>query len=455
VPELSVDASTGAIVLEPRKCIKCARCIMVCQQKQNVWALSFLDRGLETRMAPAGDIELGDSPCIRCGQCSAHCPTGAIFEYDHTPEVWRLLRDDTLHCIAQIAPAVRVSVGETLGYEPGTNLTRKLYAALRRMGFKTIFDTNVGADVTVMDEATEFVHRLKDGAGPLPLITSCCPSWVDFLEKFHGDLIPHFSTCKSPHEVLGTLAKTYYADRLGLPLERTKVISLMPCTSKKYEIQRSREMYASGVQDVDFSVTTREVGRMIRQAGIELGDLPNEDADQPLGAYSGAGTLFGSTGGVMEAVLRTAQYLLTGRNLGIVELDPVRGLEGVKEAQVEVDGKPLRLAVAHGMANVEQVLDKIRAAERAGSEPPYHVVEVMACPGGCIGGGGQSWGVTDAVRTKRARGLQGDDRTCSVRRAHESPSVQQVYESFLGEPGGQTAHRLLHTAYRSRPEYRR
>jgi NADH-quinone oxidoreductase subunit G len=455
VPDLPVDASTGSIVLEPRKCIKCGRCITVCQQMQNVWALSFLDRGLDTRISPAGDIDLADSPCIRCGQCSAHCPTGAIFEYNQTDLVWRMLMDEDIHCVAQIAPAVRVSVGEAFGYEPGTNLTRKLYAALRRMGFDSVFDTNLGADVTIMEEANEFVRRFRDNAGPLPLITSCCPSWVDFMEKFHGDMIEHFSTCKSPHAILGTLTKTYYAQKQGIDPSKIRLVSIMPCTSKKFEITRSREMYASGEQDVDISITTRELVRMIRQAGIEFTNLPNEDADHPLGEYSGAGTIFGTTGGVCEAALRTAHHVLTGREMDEVEFAPVRGLDGVKEATVEIEDRSIRLAVAHGLANVEQVIEKIRTAEENDEEPAYHLVEVMACPGGCIGGGGQSWGVTDAIREKRAKGLHGDDRASAVRRSHENPSVKRLYDEFLDAPLSETAHRLLHTQYTARPEYRR
>ncbi len=448
------DASTGAIEMEPAKCIKCGRCVTVCQQFQDVWALSFLERGIGTRISAAGDIELAESPCIRCGQCSAHCPTGAILEYSQTEEVWDMLMDPELHCIAQIAPAVRVSIGEAFGYDPGTNLTPKLYAALRRMGFATVFDTNFGADVTIVEEATEFVRRLA-GEGALPLITTCCPSWVDFMEKFHSDMIRYFSSCKSPHAILGTLAKTYYADKAGLDIEKIRMVSIMPCTSKKYEILRSEEMFASGRQDVDVAITTRELTRMIQQAGIEFAALPAEEADSPLGEYSGAGTIFGTTGGVTEAALRSAYYYMHGRELDEVDLQQVRGLEGVKEAEVDFDGRPIRLAAAHGMANVEVVLDKIRAAEQAGGEPAYHIVEVMACPGGCIGGGGQSWGVTDDIRRRRSEGLHGDDRARAIRRSHQNPSVLKLYEEFIGEPMGPRAHELLHTTFTPRPDYRR
>ncbi len=449
------DSSTGAIEMEPAKCIKCGRCVMVCQNYQDVWALSFLERGIHTRISAAGDIELAEGPCIRCGQCSAHCPTGAIFEYSQTEQVWDMLMDPDVHCIAQIAPAVRVSIGEAFGYDPGTNLTNKLYAALRRMGFATVFDTNFGADVTIMEEATEFARRLEQGTDPMPLITTCCPSWVDFMEKFHSDMIPYFSSCKSPHAILGTLAKTYYAQQAGLDPEKIRMVSIMPCTSKKFEIRRSEEMYASGKQDVDVAITTRELTRMIQQAGIEFAHLPAEQADNPLGEYSGAGTIFGATGGVMEAALRSACYFITGKELDDVDFKQVRGLEGVKEATADIDGREMRLAVAHGLANVEYVLNKIRAAAEAGGEPAYHLVEVMACPGGCIGGGGQSWGVTDEIRAKRAAGLHGDDLAKAIRRSHQNPAVQRLYEEFIGKPMGEKAHELLHTSYTPRPEYRR
>jgi NADH-quinone oxidoreductase subunit G len=326
---------------------------------------------------------------------------------------------------------------------------------LRRLGFETVFDTNVGADVTIMEEARELVERLAGRGGPLPLITTCCPAWVDFMEKFHSDMIPHFSSCKSPHAILGTLAKTYFADQAHLDPQRIRMVSLMPCTAKKYEIVRSEEMYASGRQDVDLSLTTRELVRMIRQAGLEFASLPEEPADNPLGEYSGAGTIFGATGGVMEAALRTASHLIGGGPVEELEFDAIHGLAGVKQAELTIAGQSLRVAVAHGLANVEQVLDEVRQAVAAGREPPFHFMEVMACPGGCIGGGGQSWGVTDAIRRQRSDGLRGDDRARTIRCSHDNPSVQKLYRDFLGEPMGDTAHELLHTRYTPRPEYRR
>ena len=455
VPDLPLDTSTRSIVLDPRKCILCGRCITVCQQHQNVWALSFLNRGFKTRIAAAGDIPLADSPCVRCGQCSAHCPTGAIVEYDETVSVWDKLQDPAVYCVVQIAPAVRVAIGEAFGFPFGANLTGKVYAALRRMGFKAVFDTNFGADLTIMEEASEFKHRLLEGTGALPLITSCCPGWVDFMEKFHGDMINHFSSCKSPHEMVGVLAKTYYADKLGLDPAKIFVVSIMPCTAKKSEIIRSKEMSSSGYQDVDVSLTTREFARMIKQSGIDFVSVPEEQPDHLLGAYTGAGTIFGATGGVMEAALRTAHYYVTGQDAPRVDFEMTRGLEGVKEGKIVVAGKEVRVAVAHGLANVEQVIDKIRAARDAGEEPPYHFVEVMACAGGCVGGGGQPYGATNELRTKRAAGLYQEDQAGLWRCSHHNPYIKELYAEFLGEIGGHKAHELLHTSYQVLPEYKR
>jgi len=455
VPDLPIDSTTRAVVLDPRKCITCGRCIQVCQQIQDVWALSFLQRGIDTRIAPAGDITLADSPCVRCGQCSAHCPTGAIVEYDNTNEVWDKLLDPDAYCVAQLAPAVRVAIGEAFGFPVGTNLTGQTYAALRRMGFNAVFDTNFGADLTIIEEAHEFVKRFTDPKSVLPLITTCCPSWVDFMEKFHEDMIPNFSSCKSPQAMVGALAKTYYAEKMGLDPAKVYVVSIMPCTAKKFEIIRSKEMKSSGYQDVDVSLTTRELARMIKQSGIHFRGIPEEQPDHILGAYTGAGTIFGATGGVMEAALRTAYYLITGSNPTRVDFQATRGLEGVKEGTVMIAGNEVRFAVAHGLGNVETVLKRVREAREAGTEPPYHFIEVMACPGGCVGGGGQPYGVTDKLRAKRAAGLYQDDQGGLWRCSHDNPYIKKLYDDFLGEPLGEASVRLLHTSYRPRPEYRR
>lgn len=455
VKDVPPDCSTGSIILDFTKCIKCGRCIQVCQDMQNVWALSFLDRGINTRMAPAGDITLAESPCVKCGQCSAHCPTGAIVENDETPAVWEALHDAEKVCVVQIAPSVRVTVGEAFGLPPGTNLTKKLYAALRRLGFKAVFDTNFSADVTIVEEAGEFIERFVHKRGPLPLITSCCPSWTDHMEKRHYDFIDNFSTTKSPQQILGVLAKTYYAQKLGIDPARMFMVSVMPCTAKKYELSRTGEMFASGFKDVDVAITTRELARMLKQSGIDFLNLEDAGPDSILGDYSGAGTIFGATGGVMEAAVRTAHFYATGKNLDPIEIDAVRGLDGVREGEIDVGGSKVRVAVAHGLANVETVLDRVREARRRGAESPYHFIEVMACPGGCIGGGGQPYGVDNERRRQRIAGIHQDDRDRKIRHSHENPEVIKLYGEFLGEPLGEKAHKLLHTRYTARPLYKR
>ncbi|MEX0330440.1 MAG: NADH-dependent [FeFe] hydrogenase, group A6 [Puniceicoccaceae bacterium] len=457
VPEIEPDKSNGSISIDFTKCIKCGRCIQVCQEMQNVWALSFLERGIKTRMAPAGDISLAESPCIKCGQCAAHCPTGAIVENDETATVWRALRDEEKYCTVQIAPSVRVALGEEFGYPPGTNLNRRIYAVLRRMGFKAVFDTNFSADLTIMEEATEFVQRFAHNKGPLPLITSCCPAWTDYMEKFHHDFVANFSTAKSPQQMLGVMAKTYYSEKMGIDPAKHFQVSIMPCTAKKYELERTDEMFASGHQDVDVTLTTRELARLIKQTGLAFDELPDEDADSILGEYTGAGTIFGTTGGVMEAALRTGYYFVTGENLpqDAIDIQPVRGLEGVKEATVDIKGTTIRVAVAHGMANVDKVMDKVREARENGEETPYHFIEVMACRGGCIGGGGQPYGVNDKIRSQRMEGLYNEDHDLEVRFSHENPEIKRVYKEFLGEPLGELSEKLLHTKYKERKVYQR
>lgn len=460
-----IDASTKSIVLDPSKCITCGRCVEVCQNQQNVWALSFLNRGIATKISGAGGIKLAESPCIKCGQCSAHCPTGAIVEYDETQKVWDMLNDPELHVVVQIAPAVRVAIGEDFGYDIGESLTGKTYASLRRLGFDKVFDTNFGADLTIMEEATEFVSRLTKAPETLPLVTSCCPAWVDLLEKYHQDMIPHFSSCKSPQSMVGALTKTYYAEKMKIDPAKIRVISIMPCTAKKWEIVRSEDMHCSGFQDVDVSLTTRELCRMIRQSGINFRELTDEVADHPLGEYSGAGTIFGTTGGVMTAALRTAYFFVTGKELGVFEFKEIEGLEGIKEAEVDVEGTKVRIAVAHGTGNVETVLQRIREAKANGAETPYHFIEVMACRGGCVAGGGQPRallpnqpkprGITNDIRRKRAEGLLNEDRGAEIRRSHQNESIQQLYKDYLGEPASKKADHLLHTHYVPRNAYNR
>ncbi len=448
--DMPPDDSTPSIILNPSKCILCGRCVRVCQDMQGVWALEFLGRGEDLRIAPTADVPLNDSPCIKCGQCSAHCPVGAIYEKDESAKVWEALENLDLYPVVQIAPAVRVAIGEAFGYEPGTLLTGKIYTALRRLGFKAIFDTNFGADLTIVEEASEFVHRFTHHNAPLPLITSCCPSWTDYMEKFAPDFIPNFSTVKSPHELIGALSKTYFARHLAIDPSKIFMVSIMPCTSKKYEITRSEEMFSSGYQDIDVSLTTRELSRMIKAAGIDFPALPDGEADSILGTYSGAGTIFGATGGVMEAALRTAYAFVTKKELTKVTFTETRGLEGVKEAAIDFAGTPMRIAIAHWMCNIETVLDKVREHRDKEKEPYYHFIEVMACRGGCVGGGGQPYGATDAIRKQRAAGLYTDDERCAQRCAHNNPAVQKLYEDFLGKPLGDTAKRYLHTNYKPR-----
>jgi iron-only hydrogenase group A len=456
VRDLTPDNSTGSIIIDFTKCVKCGRCIQVCQQVQDVWALSFLERGINTRMAPAGDILLAESPCVRCGQCSAHCPTGAIVENDETPAVWAALRDPERFCTVQIAPAVRVALGEAFGYPPGTDLTKQIYSAMRRLGFKAVFDTNFSADLTIIEEAAEFVQRFT-GGGVLPLITSCCPAWVDYMEKRFSDFVPNFSTAKSPQQMLGALAKTYFAEKNGLDPASIYQVSIMPCTAKKFEVERSDDMSASGHPDVDLCITTRELARLIKQSGVAFNELPPGEPDSVLGTYSGAGLIFGATGGVMEAALRTAYFRVTGKNLekDAINIRAIRGMDGIRGATIHIEGTEVRVAVAHGLGHVDQLLREVRRAREAGEPPPYHFIEVMACPGGCIGGGGQPYGVTNELRSLRTQGLFDTDGAMKLRFSHENPEIVKLYDDFLGKPLGEKAHRLLHAHYHSRPAYQR
>ena len=447
IEAVAPDRSTGAIVIEPDKCIHCGRCMEICQDLQDVWALSFLGRGFKARFAPVAGMPLDDSPCVICGQCSAHCPTGAIFELDDTRKVWDQLQSPEHYCVAQVAPSVRVALGEAFGCAPGTNLTGKIYTVLRRLGFQAVFDTNFGADVTVMEEAAEFIRRFVHGSGPLPLITTCCPSWVNYLETRAHDMIAHFSSCKSPHQILGALAKTYFARQAGVDPTKITMVSIMPCTSKKREISRTREMAASGYQDVDHVLTTREFARMIKQTGKDLLALPDGEPTHVMGDYSGAATIFGTTGGVMEAALRTASYMLTGANPPDSAFRPLRGLSGIKTQELTIAGRTLRVAAAHGLGNVETVLEQLRQARHAGEPPPYDFIEVMACPGGCVGGGGQIYGVTNEIRAARAEGLYRDDEGHTVRCAHDNPAIIALYDGLLEKPGSPVAEQLLHTHY--------
>ncbi|WP_034636818.1 NADH-dependent [FeFe] hydrogenase, group A6 [Chitinivibrio alkaliphilus] len=450
---LPKDTSTPSIVLNPEKCIKCGRCVHVCQDLQGVYALEFLDRGENTRLAPAADVQLNDSPCIKCGQCSAHCPVGAIYEKSEWEKAVAAINNPDVHTVVQIAPAVRVAIGEAFGLESGSLMTGQLYTALRRLGFDKIFDTNFAADLTIMEEGTEFIKRFTEEQESLPLITSCCPAWVDYMEKYSNDMIPHFSTCKSPQQMEGAMIKSYYAEKHNIDPKDIYVVSIMPCTAKKAEAQNCDDMFSTGCKDVDVVLTTREIARLIKMSGIDLPNLPESDVDSLLGTYSGAGTIFGVTGGVMEAALRTAVSKITGETLPKVEFEGPRGMEGVKEAELDVAGQKVRIAVAHGMANIETVLNTVRAAKAEGKELPYHFIEVMACRGGCIGGGGQPHGADDETRAKRTAGIYQDDEKSVVRCSHENPDILTAYKEYLGEPSSHKAHELLHRSYRNRPVY--
>ncbi|MCB5229303.1 MAG: 4Fe-4S binding protein [Candidatus Cloacimonetes bacterium] len=445
------DESSPSITLDPSYCINCGRCTYVCNEIQDVHALQSSERGFNTYVGPTFDRPLEESECVKCGQCSSYCPVAAIYEVDDSDPLWEALDDPDMVLVAQEAPAVRVALGEEFGYKPGTNVVGKMYTALREIGFDYVFDTNFGADLTIMEEASEFVDIFLNNPDRFPLITTCCPSWVDYLEKFHPNMIPLFSSAKSPHQMVGTMVKTFWAEKMKIDPSKIFLVSVMPCTAKKYEIERMEDMYASGRKDVDLTITTRELARMLKTRGIDLAKLPDGEADNPLGEYTGAGTIFGATGGVMEAALRTAYYLATGNELPDPKIDFVRGGRGIKRGKLEILGKEIRIGVASGLGNVNTIMEEIHKAQEQGKEPPYHFVEVMACRGGCVGGGGQPYRSTNKVRLARARGLYREDEGMERRESHNNPSIQKLYKDYLGKPNSERAHKLLHTSYIARP----
>ncbi len=449
--ERKMDTSTGIIVLDPYKCIKCGRCVQVCQQLQGVYALEFIGRGDRTTMSPAASLPLNESPCIKCGQCITHCPVGAIYEQDDVSLMMKAIHDPEKVVAVQIAPAVRVAIGEEFGLEPGEVSTGKLYTALRRLGVDYVFDTNFGADLTIMEEGSELVDRIRNN-GVLPQFTSCCPGWINYIEEYYPDLLDNLSSAKSPMMMQGAITKTYWAGKMGIDPEKVYSVAIMPCTAKKDEIRRP--MSVSTGRDVDVVLTTRELGRIISQYGIDFRNLEETEVDSPIGEYTGAATIFGVTGGVMEAAVRTAYKLVTGKELDNVNVDSVRGLENVKKGTVDFAGTPVRVAVVHGMANAKEILDEVRAAKQKGLRAPYEFIEVMACRGGCIAGGGQPIGTDDDVRKKRTGGLYSDDEKCTLRRSHENPSIIKLYEGYLEKPLSHKAHELLHTSYSQKPVYK-
>ncbi|HQG07716.1 MAG TPA: NADH-dependent [FeFe] hydrogenase, group A6 [Dysgonamonadaceae bacterium] len=439
--------TSPSIIRDIDKCILCRRCEMMCNQVQTVGALSAINRGFMSVVAPAFEMNLEDSPCTYCGQCVSVCPTGALTEVDHTNEIIRALSDPSKTVIVQTAPAVRAALGEEFGMEAGTLVTGKLVAALRRLGFDYVFDTDFGADLTIMEEGTEFLNRIKgymagDTSVQLPILTSCCPGWVNFFEHNFPDLLDVPSTAKSPQQMFGAIAKTYFADKIGVNRNDLVVVSIMPCLAKKYECQRN-EFKVNGNPDVDYSISTRELAAFIKLANIDFMDLPDEDFDDPLGESSGAGVIFGNTGGVIEAACRTAYELYTGKKLEKIEFEQLRGLEGIRSATIDFDGLPLNIGIANGLGNARKLLDEVRAGTSN-----YHAIEIMACPGGCIGGGGQPYhhGYSEILR-RRAAAIYTEDERKTIRKSHENPSIIRLYSEFLGEPGSKKAHSLLHTHY--------
>ena len=452
-PHYEIDYSAPHLVRDNNKCILCRRCVAACRE-QYVSVIGANNRGIDTCIGQAFDMPLNDTPCISCGQCTVVCPTGALVERDDTDKVWAALADPTKHVVVQTAPSIRATLGECFGMEIGTNVEGKMVAALRRLGFEKVFDTDTAADFTIVEEATELLERVKDG-GVLPMITSCSPGWVKFCEYYYPDMLPHLSSCKSPQQMGGALIKTYWADKMGYNPEDIFVVSVMPCTAKKFEVGRDVMSAAGdGIADVDVAITTRELSRMIMRAGIKFTALPDEEFDAPLGADTGAAVIFGATGGVMEAALRTANDVLTGRDNESVEFHEVRGTAGIKEASYDIAGKTIKVCVASGAAAAKVVMDKI-----ASGKADWTFVEIMGCPGGCVNGGGQPIQpqyVRDTVDLKsvRAKALYDQDREMPLRKSHQNPVVTEVYATYFGGGYGcERAHHALHTSYVARKRY--
>ncbi|MDD4765114.1 MAG: NADH-dependent [FeFe] hydrogenase, group A6, partial [Atribacterota bacterium] len=459
IVKLPLDTSTPGIVRDPNKCILCRRCVVACQEVQKVSTLGPRYRGFDTIIGPGMVDMLNDAVCVQCGQCAAVCPVGAISECDDTEKVWEVLEDPTKFVVVQTAPAIRAALGECFNMPPGTLVKGRMVTALRRLGFDQVFDTNFAADLTIIEEGHELLTRLKkklvdnDEDTKLPMFTSCSPGWINYMEHFYPELRDNVSTCKSPQQMFGAVAKTYFADKIGKKKEDMVVVSIMPCTAKKFECSRD-EMTDSGTRDVDYVLTTRELGKMVKQAGIDFANLPDGAMDAPLGISTGAADIFANTGGVMEAALRTAYEVVTGKNLPFDKLHvtPVQGLEGVKEAQLTIkgalpewkflEGVTLKVAVAHGLGNANKVIESILKGEKE-----YHFIEIMTCPGGCIGGGGQPRLTTDEVRKARIQAIYKEDEGRELRKSHENPAIKQIYDEFLGKPLGEKSHHLLHTRY--------
>ena len=449
--EYDIDEVSPSIVRDNNKCVLCRRCVSACKTIQTVSVIDATERGFKTTIASPFNKSLGEVPCVNCGQCIVACPTGALREKDNTDDVWAAINDPEKYVVVQTAPAVRVGLGEEFGYEIGTPVTGKMAAALRRMGFDGVFDTDTGADLTIMEEGTEFIERLQNG-GKLPMITSCSPGWIKFCEHNFPDFLDNLSSCKSPHQMFGAILKTYYAEKMGIDPAKMFVVSVMPCVAKKFEAGRP-EMEVNKLRDVDAVISTRELAKMIKESGILFNKLPDEKFDNPFEEASGAGVIFGATGGVMEAALRTVVEVLEGKSFDKLDYEAVRGTDGIKEATLTVAGTEVKVAVVSGLGNARKLLNDIRDGKAN-----YHFIEVMACPGGCVTGGGQP--IVDSsvrmdidLKAKRAAGLYAEDKALPVRKSHENPDIKLIYSEFLEKPGSHKSHELLHTHYTARPKF--
>ena len=451
----AIDLAGVSIVRNANKCVLCRRCVAVCKNVQTVSVIDTNERGILTQVSPAFDMALSDTACVNCGQCIAVCPVAALTEKDDTQKVWDAINDPEKYVIVQTAPAVRVAIGEEFGMPIGTRATGKMVTGLRMLGFDKVFDTDTAADLTIMEEGTELLNRIKNG-GTLPLITSCSPGWIKFCEHNFPDMLPNLSSCKSPHEMFGAMLKTYFAEKMGIDPAKMYVVSIMPCTAKKFEAQRPELSNShTHLADVDVVLTTREAAKMMKQAGIRLNELDDSQFDDPMGEASGAAVIFGATGGVMEAAVRTVYEIVEGKPLPDINLTAVRGVEGVKEATLVLGGNEINVAVANGLANARCLMQTVQASQGRAEAKQYHFIEIMACPGGCVNGGGQPIQSAEVrsrtdLRAVRAKAIYSEDESLSIRKSHENPIVMKMYEEFLEAPGSHKAHHLLHTKYKSR-----